>query len=315
VILAFIGILGSVVGLVGISYIAEALRRAPNPPRTLSWAPDIPIRYVDLDGTKVRCITTGSGPNLVLLHTLRTQLDIFEKIVPILAKHFTVHAFDYPGHGWSDIPRAKYAPKDFYSWVDLFLEVVDIRQAIVVGLSIGATISLVLAARHNPRVAKVVAINSYDSWPGGSIRRSSITARLTLSFSDIPVLGATFMRLRTRFAFNRVLWGGVASRKNFPADLAEELYVTGARPGHYRAFLSLLRHERRWRQAREEYPLISVPALLVYGQRDWAPRKERQSTQALVPHVRSTTVPNASHFLSLDQPEELANLIIDFFRS
>jgi pimeloyl-ACP methyl ester carboxylesterase len=52
---------------------------------------------------KLRYIKTGAGPNLVLLHTLRTQLDLFEKVVPGLAKHFTVYALDYPGHGYSDM--------------------------------------------------------------------------------------------------------------------------------------------------------------------------------------------------------------------
>ena len=44
----------------------------------------------------------------VLLHTLRTQLDLFEKVVPALARSFAVYAVDYPGHGYSDIPTAKY---------------------------------------------------------------------------------------------------------------------------------------------------------------------------------------------------------------
>src|SRR5262249_58451545 len=80
-------------------------RRSPAVcPEALVWAPRIPIEYVDLDGIRVRCIKTGAGPNLVLLHTLRTQLDIFEKIIPELERHFTVHAFDYPRPGWSDIP-------------------------------------------------------------------------------------------------------------------------------------------------------------------------------------------------------------------
>ena len=54
--------------------------------------------------------------------TLRTQLDIFQKMIPELAGHFTVYACDYPGHGWSDIPRADYAPEDFYRWTSAFLD-------------------------------------------------------------------------------------------------------------------------------------------------------------------------------------------------
>ena len=88
-----------------ISFAVEALRPAPKAPVKLRWAPNIPIDSVEVDGNRLRYIKTGKGPILVLLHTLRTQLDLFEKLVPELAKHFTVYALDYPGHGYSDIPR------------------------------------------------------------------------------------------------------------------------------------------------------------------------------------------------------------------
>jgi pimeloyl-ACP methyl ester carboxylesterase len=128
---------------------------------------------------------------------------MFQKIIPELEKQFTVHAFDYPGHGWSDIPNAAYAPEDFYQWTAAYLDKVDIRQATIVGISIGATISLVLAARQNPRVTRVIAVNPYDYWPAGGIRKSSLAARLVLTPSGVPVLGATIMRLRNRYLSDR----------------------------------------------------------------------------------------------------------------
>jgi pimeloyl-ACP methyl ester carboxylesterase len=82
----------------------------------------------------------------VLASPSTTQLDIFGELIPRLAERFTVYACDYPGHGRSDIPHANYAPEDFYQWTEAFLETVDIDEARVVGLSIGGTIALVLAA-------------------------------------------------------------------------------------------------------------------------------------------------------------------------
>src|SRR6266436_5509392 len=108
--------LACLVALVPLSYLVEAFRTVPTPPGQLRWGPGISIQYANLGPIKVRYIKTGSGPNVVLLHTLRTQLDIFQKIIPALAKQFTVYAYDYPGHGWSDIPRANYAPEEFYYW-------------------------------------------------------------------------------------------------------------------------------------------------------------------------------------------------------
>ena len=82
-----------------VSFVAEALRPKPKTPAKLRWAPDIPIQSVEIGGNKVRYIKTGKGPVLVLLHTLRTQLDLFEKVVPELSQRVTGVALDYPGHG------------------------------------------------------------------------------------------------------------------------------------------------------------------------------------------------------------------------
>ena len=43
----------------------------------------------------------GSGQTaLVLLHTVRTQLDHFQLVIPKILHAFTVYAIDMPGMGW-----------------------------------------------------------------------------------------------------------------------------------------------------------------------------------------------------------------------
>ena len=304
--------LACIVALVLLSYAVEALRPRPTRPGRLLWAPGVSIEYADLGEVKVRYIKTGSGPNMVLLHTLRTQLDIFQKVLPGLAEHFTVYAYDYPGHGWSDILPADYAPENFYQWTAAFLDALDITEVSVAGISIGGTIALVLAARQNPRVASAIAINPYDYAPAGGIRKSSLMARLILGPAGVPILGATLMRLRNRFVSDRIMQGGVASAGALSPELKKELYDVGARRGHYQGFLNLLRYERRWAEARKEYARIRIPTLLVYGDRDWAPYTSRDQNGALIPGVTMTAVSDGGHFLSLDQPRKLTDLIVGF---
>ena len=87
----------------------------------------IPIQRTEIGGNAIRYIKTGRGPPLVLLHTLRTQLDIFEELVPLLSKSFTVYALDYPGHGFSDIPETNYGPDLFVRAVEGFLDKLDLK--------------------------------------------------------------------------------------------------------------------------------------------------------------------------------------------
>ena len=75
-------IVGFLAGAVVLSLAVEALRPRPEAPRRLYWDPAITIQYAVIDGLRIRHIKTGRGPNLVLLHTLRTQLDVFEKLIP-----------------------------------------------------------------------------------------------------------------------------------------------------------------------------------------------------------------------------------------
>ena len=296
------------------SFGIEALRSVPKEPKTLAWAENAEINHVDLGGVNVRYLKAGIGPDLVLLHTLRTQLDIYHKMIPELQKHFTVYALDYPGHGWSDIPGARYHPDDFYTWVEKFLDKIGVEKAAVAGISIGGTIVLELAARQNPRIANVISINPYDyptSYSAG-LKGSSFFANIMFTATDIPFIGETFMRLRNPFVERKLFEGGVVESTALSQELYEEMSGVGNRSGHYQGFISLLREEHHWPKARDNYKKIKVPVLLIYADKDWAPHSERQKTRKRLPNAQSATIKNGGHFLSLDRPQGLAELIVKF---
>lgn len=309
---ALIVVVGAGIGLWLLSFVVEALRPAAKEPTALSWAPAIPINYVEVSGTKLRYIRSGSGPTVVLLHTLRTQLDLFEKVVPELSKHFTVYALDYPGHGYSDIPNARYDAAFFTEAVEGFLEKLDLRDITLVGVSIGAVISLIIAGRHNPRVARVISINPYDYAKGLGTARSSALGSMITYTALVPVTGETVMRLRNFIIMKAVLRGGVADAQSISPELMEEMYLVGNRPNHYRAFISLIRNGESWEAARKYYGRIAVPVLLVWGDKDWARPSERERTRSLIPGVATETIENGGHFLPLDRPQDLLQFITSF---
>lgn len=300
----------ALVATVLVSYVVEALRPQPTPPVRLDWAPATPIRSVEVDGVRLRYIAAGDGPPLVLLHTLRTQLDMFQKVLPALAARYRVYAIDYPGHGFSDIPTADYTADFFVRAVGGALERLEIRDAAVAGESIGGSIALLLAARGNPRVRAAVAINPYDYAGGRGIRRSSALANLIFGVNDVPVLGATVSRLRLSPVVARIMRGGVVRPGAIPPALGRELYRVGNRRGHYQALMSLVRHAATWEAARTEYRRIDRPTLLLYGDRDWSLPEERAANARDIPGAELHVVPNAGHFLSLDAPDELAAAIL-----
>lgn len=301
------------ISLIPVSILVEKLRPAPVKPDELYWDKNIIPQYIDIEGNNIRYIKCGEGPALLLLHTLRTQLDIFQKMIPHLAENFTVYAMDYPGHGWSDIPQADYSAKFFVNAVDKFMHKLDLQDVTVAGVSIGASIPLISAGRGNTRIKRVISINPYD-YPGKGAARGNLVARLLFNIMYIPVIGDTFMRLRIRLIEKMIMIGGVFDKYSLPAEFLEQMFVVGERPGHLQAFIKLVRNSASFAEAHNEYKNISVPVKIIYGEKDWATEDERQATQNAIPGATLVTIKESGHFLALEKPEQLNEIIRDFSR-
>ncbi|OUR73564.1 hypothetical protein A9Q78_03680 [Methylophaga sp. 41_12_T18] len=267
------------------------------------------MQYLDIEGAKLRYIKTGQGPNLVLLHTLRTQLDIFEKVIPELSKTFTVYALDYPGHGFSSIPDTAYVPELFVNSVEQFMEKLDISDATLAGISIGGSIPLLIAAKQNPRVNNVVAINPYDYFKGRGVTRANAVAWLVFSLARFPIVGETFMRFRNPMIEQLILQGGVSENRALSTGFLKQVWQSGVRKGHYRALINLIRNAHKWEQARSAYSKINVPVNLVYGDNDWSTSEEREKNNRAIPNSTIKIIKDGGHFLSLDQPNEVVEAI------
>ena len=252
----------------------------------------------------------GTGRPLVLLHTLRTQLEYFGPLIERLdTNRLEVIAVDLLGHGRSSAPSADYTADYFADSIEQLLERLDLREAILVGDSIGATIALTLAARGNRRVTHVVAVNPYDYGRWSGIRRSSPIANVVFTTMLWPGIGSVVARSRSRWVLQKVLEGGLHNRLALPAALVDEMRRCGSLPGHARAFRSLNQQWRTWIAARERYTAIEKPVTLVYGSDDWSRPSEREANARLIPNARVVHLERCGHFASLEQPERIARLL------
>lgn len=296
----------------GLSHAVETLLRESKSPSERKWDLGVPTHYMEVHGTRLRYVATGEGEPLVLLHTLRTQMDLFRDVIDDLSQNFRVYSFDYPGHGWSETPREEYTPDFFYRYVRGFLDARQIKNPILVGESIGAPLALRLASENPASVRKVVAINSYDYGQGRGIFRGSLLSNVAFSMGEVPVVGETIWRLRFRQLFRAMIAGSVYRPGELDPAFVHELYEAGNQAHRYEAFLSLVRHFSEWTELRSMYENVDVPVLLIYGEHDWSRPSERQSTRSLIPGARMETVPDGGHLLSLEKPQSVVKLITEF---
>ncbi|MGX5840602.1 alpha/beta fold hydrolase [Mesorhizobium sp. ArgA1] len=265
------------------------------------------------DALSLRYEKTGDGPPLVLMHTIRTQLEYFRSLAPILAKSYTVYAIDLPGHGHSPIdPLAAFDEPYFRQGVIGFIEKLDLTHVTLVGESIGGALALTVAAAIPGRIERVFAVNpyDYDTRYGDGLRRGNWFANLIIGSLQIPGLGAFNAAIENKMVLGKIMGGGYHDPRKLPSDLLAEFGRVAKRRGYKRIARKVLAGWRSWGKARDQYRLVSAPVTLIYGDSDWSRPNERKRTQALLPDAHMFTLKNTGHFSAVENPSELAGIIL-----
>lgn len=265
------------------------------------------------DNLSLRYVKLGRGEPLVLLHTIRTQLEYFRDLAPLLAERFTVYAVDLPGHGHSPIdPAAPFDEPYMRRAIVGFLEALDLRDVTMVGESIGAVVSLTVAAEVPDRIRAVYALNTYDYETrfGDGIRRGNWFANLIIGGLQVPVFGPIGGALENRFILGTIMGGGYADPGKLPVDLLTEFDTVARRPQYKYVARKVLQQWRSWSNARERYRGVKAPVTLIYGSKDWSRIPERERTRAALKDARMVTLPDTGHFSAVENPRGVANIIL-----
>ena len=279
---------------------------------SVRWWPDQKPEFLPLanGGPKVRYLRAGQGPALVLLHSIRTQLDLFQRVIPRLTSHFTVYAFDYPGFGWSEIvPGADYREPAMRKHIIHFIEQLDLRGVTLAGESMGATLALTTAAVLGDRVKQVVAFNPYDYLPG--VERANLLASVIIKTVRAPLIGPIFAAMESRASLAGILKGGFYDPRRLPPDFIDELVKGGKRPGYSKVAREVYRGLPSYVAARSYYSRIDAPVTLVYGDHDWSCPVEREANRARIKRATMIVLKDTRHIASLEKPEEFARILID----
>lgn len=147
-----------------------------------------------------------------------------------------------PGHGHSTIPSEAYTEEFFRQATSEFISKLDLRNATLVGESIGGVLALTVSTELPDRVKRIVSLNPYDYGEdfGGGIRRSKSGWMVGL----FNIFGKH--TIEPRFVTAAVLEGGFYDATRLPEDLLTEFSLTGKRDGYRRAEYSVFNNWKTW---------------------------------------------------------------------
>ena len=272
------------------------------------------ISELKINGNRsLRYLKTGNGDPLILLHTIRTQLDYFEEVIPQLAKNFTVYAIDLPGHGYSSIDtKASYDEPYFRSAVIAFIEKLDLKEVTLAGESIGGVLALTVANKLPSRIKKVISSNpyDYDRKYGDGVRRGNLLANFVISQFAIPYVGGVVAAMENILFLGIILKGGLKNKRWIPLKLLKEFDRVGRRKGYRHVERSTFAGWQSWSKAKSLYSGVKAPVKLIYGQHDWSTLAERENTAKQLGEISISTVANTGHFAFVDNPQKMTEILL-----
>jgi pimeloyl-ACP methyl ester carboxylesterase len=267
-----------------------------------------------LNRRRVAYRTGGSGPLLVLIHGITSNSATWDRVLPRLARRYTVLAPDLLGHGRSDKLRGDYSVGAHANTVRDLLDALGHRSATFVGHSLGGGVALQLAYQYPERVERLVLVA-----PGGFGREVTVLLRAASLPGSGPVLALAASRPVVEAG---TLLAGALGRLGLQGstDLEElgRAYALLADRASRLAFIHTLRsvvdHDGQRVSALDRIEVVKqFPSLIVWGERDRiVPAHHGENVHREVPHTQLALFKHAGHFPHRDDPAKFVRALDAF---
>jgi pimeloyl-ACP methyl ester carboxylesterase len=263
------------------------------------------------DGGTLATWSRGDGPALLLSHGVTITSRTWVRQFAELPEHgLRTVAFDHRGHGASSVGDSGYSIGNLGWDVRTVLERLDLRDAIVVGHSMGGVAALAFATRFpevaRQRVRGLVLVASLARAATSRVRavRGAADRLAGRAPSIVPLLGHPDVGLAiARVGFGRA---PVASHVELVRSMLAECSLETQREA-LRALLDLDLVAR--------LPEITIPTLVVSGTADViTPPAESRVIASAIPGARLVVLDGVGHMPMLERAEEFDALLVGFAR-
>jgi pimeloyl-ACP methyl ester carboxylesterase len=272
---------------------------------------DLEQATIKADGLNLSSYVFGDGPPVVFLHGLAGSKLSWLPILPAFARSFRLIVPDLPGHGESSKPRRSYTMRFYAGVVEELMRNLDVREAILVGNSMGGRISLEVAARNPKRVRGMALLDPAvpDLFVGWVLQFARMVP------NELGLIPLPFRRRLVRTAIAGLFAGPERlPEAGFEAGVDEFIRIhrsARARMAVWSSLRMLISEDRDrfWRAVRR----IRAPALILCGTEDrLVPIRLVERLAAELPAAEFHALPSVGHVPQFEVPEITTDLLQTF---
>ena len=269
-------------------------------------------RTVEANGLTFHYLEWGdpSNPPALLLHGFAQTCHSWDFISLSLADRFHVHALDQRGHGDSSwAPDGNYSPETQQTDIHGVVEALDLRDFLLMGLSMGGRNSFTYAANHPERVKALVVV---DAAPENMAAGGQNIRRFVQGDDELPSVESFVDRVlefNPRRDRSQVRGSIRHNLKQLPSGKwtwkYDKLLRSSNRPLRGDDGLS----ERLWSYLGQ----LKCPTLVVRGSHsDIVAQNTFEEMSSRIPLGRVVTVENAGHIVPGDNPAGFQAAVLSF---
>jgi 3-oxoadipate enol-lactonase len=257
------------------------------------------FRTKSVGGAQVEYDQRGAGPHLLLLHSLLTDLTVFDRVLPDLAVARRVTRINLPGFGASaPVPLESVAQHAGH--IARVMDTLELpRDTAVFGNGFGAFVALELAIRHGERFGPLIVADTLAAFPeparapframAGRVRAGGMAAVLDTAIARMfpPAFAAEHPEV-------------IAERKSALAAVDPQCFA--------RACLALAALDLT-----AQAPNVRNPTLVLCGALDQTtPPALARELAKLIPGARYEEIAESGHCPMLEQPALLTDKVERF---
>jgi pimeloyl-ACP methyl ester carboxylesterase len=257
----------------------------------------------------------GNGDPLLLIMGLAADSTAWMFQVPDFARHYRTIVFDNRGVGRSSKPPGPYTIHEMADDAAGLLDVLDVRRAHVVGVSMGGMIAQELALRHPERVRSLVLACTYPE-PDAEIERNrrfsveqfggTVTAEGEVQIDFKAIHPMDFLQHLLPAVFNQEFIARELPKliQVFSGAL-QYGFSMEAVLGQMAAVMS--------HKATDRLHQIAVPTLVITGDADrLIPPANSDILAKHIPGATLSKIPGGSHGFNFETPEVFNRTVLEF---
>ncbi|MFI4999353.1 MAG: alpha/beta fold hydrolase [Reyranellales bacterium] len=251
---------------------------------------------IEVDGRAVFATTGGAHfdpakPAVVFLHGAGFDRTAWRLQTRFFAHHGrSVLAVDFPGHGWSDGPALP-SIAALADWTAKLIDAAGLKQAALVGHSMGALVALDCAARHPDKVRALGLCGVATEMPVHPEMLDSAKAN-TLKVQELMTFWGIGNDLHKGGMVSPGLWLRRESLAVLSANKPDVIHADLAACNVYK-------------DAPARAAAVKCPTVLVLGDGDlMTPAAKAKPLAAAIVNAKTVVIPDCGHFMMVERPDE-----------